>query len=64
MAAAGVFDIVENYGLIRMLIGQGKPWWPTIVFWSAVLKYILVVFGLGYLMTGFVATLIRSDPQG
>ena len=61
MVAAGVFDIVENYGLIRFLIGEGKPWWPTIVFWSAVLKYILVVIGLGYLVIGFITQILRRE---
>ena len=59
MIAAGVFDVVENYGLIRFLIGEGKPWWPGIVFWSAALKYVLVILGLGYLVVGFIAMLIR-----
>lgn len=62
MVAAGVFDIIENYGLIRFLIGEGRPWWPSIVFWSAVLKYVLVVIGLGYLVIGFIAQLFRRGP--
>lgn len=61
MIVAAVFDIVENYGLIRFLIGEGKPWWPTIVYWSAVFKYILVILGLGYIAIGFIAKLVRSD---
>ena len=60
MVAAGVFDIVENYGLIRFLIGEGKSWWPTIVFWSAALKYILVLAGLGYIVVAFITKLVRS----
>jgi hypothetical protein len=59
MVAAGAFDFVENYGLIRLLIGEGKPWWPTIVFWCAVLKFALIGIGLAYLVIGFITHLIR-----
>jgi hypothetical protein len=64
MIAAGAFDFVENYGLIRMLIGEGKPWWPTIAYWCAVIKFILVGLGLAYLVVGFIVELIRSERQG
>jgi hypothetical protein len=64
MVAAGAFDFVENYGLIRMLIGEGKAWWPVIAYWCAVIKFILVGIGLVYLVVGFIVQLIRSEPQG
>ena len=64
MIVAGAFDFVENYGLIRMLISEGKPWWPAIAYWCAVLKFVLVGIGLVYLVIGFSAQLIRRESQG
>ena len=61
MIAAGAFDFVENYGLIRMLIGEGKPWWPTIVYWCAIFKFVLIGIGFVYLIVGFITQLFRRD---
>lgn len=32
MVAAAVFNAVENYAMIRLLIDTGRPWWPGIVY--------------------------------
>ena len=63
MVAAGLFDFIENYGLIRLLINQGKPWWPSIVYWSAVLKYLLVGIALVYLVVGFIVQFVRGNKS-
>lgn len=48
VVAAACFDAVENYALIRILIGSQKAYLPQIAHWSARLKFWMVAFGLVY----------------
>ncbi|GMR09343.1 MAG: hypothetical protein BMS9Abin28_0161 [Anaerolineae bacterium] len=61
MVAAGAFDFVENYGLIRVLICAEKSWWPVIARWSAIFKFILIGIGLSYLVVGFISLQLRRE---
>lgn len=47
--AAGLFDAIENFALIQMLIGTQSEIWPQVAFWFAAIKFILVGIGISYL---------------
>ena len=51
--AAALFDAVENYALVRMLI-LNEVWtpYPEIAAWCATLKFGLLVLGLVYALVG------------
>jgi len=50
--AAGLLDALENYGLIRVLLGTQIEAWPTIARLAATGKFILVALGLLYVLVG------------
>jgi hypothetical protein len=52
---AAILDAVENFGLIRILLGSGAPLWPVIAGVCASIKFTLVAFGLIYVFLGYPA---------
>src|SRR5215207_3031652 len=46
--AAALFDAVENYTLLQILIGNPQPSYPSIAAFCAVMEFSLIVFGLIY----------------
>jgi len=50
--AAGLLDALENYGLIRVLLGTQFEAWPTLARLAATGKFILVALGLLYVLVG------------
>ena len=52
---AGLLDAVENYSLIRVLLGTRFESWPTVARISATGKFALVALGLIYLLFALVA---------
>jgi hypothetical protein len=49
---AALLDAVENYALIRVLLGSQLDFWPKIAAWCAVPKFVLVAAGLAYILIG------------
>jgi hypothetical protein len=58
LLAAGMLDALENYALIRVLLGSPAGCWPVVARACAIPKFVLVVAGLAYLGLGFIALLI------
>jgi hypothetical protein len=54
---------VENYALIRVLLGSPSALWPAVARWCAIPKFLLVAAGLVYLLVGVVAAL-ACRPRG
>jgi len=46
--AAAIFDAMENYTLLQILIGNPQPSYPAIAAFCAVMKFGLIAFGLIY----------------
>jgi hypothetical protein len=55
---AALLDAVENYALIRVLLGSGAELWPPLAWWCAVLKFLIVAAGLAYIGVGGVVVLV------
>jgi hypothetical protein len=49
---AALLDAVENYALIRVLLGSNLVYWPRVAAWCAVPKFVIVAAGLVYLLIG------------
>lgn len=50
--AAALFDAVENYALIKVLLGVVESPYPEISFYCASIKFGLLIFGLLYALGG------------
>ena len=53
---AGLLDGVENYALIKILLGSVQEFWLTIAWFCAAPKFALVGLGLIYLIFGTILT--------
>jgi hypothetical protein len=61
LVLAGVLDAIENYSLIRILLGAMAAHLPALARWCALPKFLLVGVGLVYFVVGgFLALLSRS----
>ncbi|MFO1432902.1 MAG: hypothetical protein U1F76_22775 [Candidatus Competibacteraceae bacterium] len=58
--AAGGFDAVENYALIRQLLTAPSELWAQVAWWCALPKFGLPLIGLGYLLAGYAIRLTKS----
>ncbi len=55
--AAGVFDCIENYNLIQMLLGYGQEVNALMAQWCAIPKFALIGLALAYFFVGGVVAL-------
>jgi hypothetical protein len=63
--AAGLLDAVENFALIRLLLGSDGAAWPLLAWWCAAAKFSLVGAGLVYLLAGLaLAVTARGRDAG
>jgi hypothetical protein len=60
---SGVFDAIENYGLIRQLLDGANTFWARVALWCAVPKFALVGAGLLYGAIGTSAAHWIARPQ-
>jgi hypothetical protein len=51
---AALLDAVENGALLTMLLDVPAQPWPAVAWWSAVLKFALVLLGLIYTIVGVI----------
>jgi len=62
---AALLDALENYALIRLLLGGQQTWWPAVARWCALPKFLIVALGLLYVVAGVavivVARLVKRD---
>ena len=57
---AALLDALENYALIRILLGSINELWPPIAKWCAGVKFFLVAIGIGYILLGVLYLLIAN----
>lgn len=63
---AGVLDSLENYALIRLLLGSRQAGFAAVAQWCAVPKFLIVLVGLVYVALGLPISLVtigRGKPQ-
>lgn len=60
---AALLDALENYALIRVLLGSLNETWPVIAYWSAIVKFTLVGFVLIYIFVGALIALFTRGKK-
>jgi len=50
----GLFDVVENYSLIQLLLGSQSTLWPTTAYYSAIAKFSGTAIALSLIICGQV----------
>ena len=55
---AAILDSIENYALIKILLGAQREIFAVLAYWCAVPKFVIVAAGIGYIC--FVLVLIIS----
>lgn len=60
MFAAGLFDCIENYNLIQILLGNGQEINAMLAQWCAILKFTIVGLGLAYFFIIGAAVLVKK----
>jgi hypothetical protein len=49
---AGLLDSLENYALIRVLLGTKLAYWPEVAHWCAIPKFLIIAAGILYVVLG------------
>ena len=57
MIAAALLDAMENYALIRVLLGSQQELWPAVARWCAIPKFLIVAAGFLFLLVGALVVL-------
>ncbi|MFY0628931.1 MAG: hypothetical protein JXR05_01045 [Flavobacteriaceae bacterium] len=57
---AGIFDYIENIGLINLLLGNLEQFWVSISFYFATIKFIIILIGILYILINFTLFLIKK----
>jgi hypothetical protein len=60
---AAILDAIENYALIQLLLGSANESWPTIAWICAAPKFVLVGFGLLYLIIGTIVIIFTKKQS-
>jgi len=55
---AAILDAVENYALIRVLLGSSQNLWPALARFCAGPKFFIVTAGLLYVIFGLILIFI------
>lgn len=59
---AALLDVFENVGLVHVLLGAESEFWPSLAFWCAIPKFLIVAGGLLYLVVSAVLLMVRKPP--
>ncbi len=57
----GIFDAIENYGLIQLLLGSQNTIWPVTAYYCAIAKFSGLGLALLSLLTGQVYAKVKSE---
>lgn len=60
MFAAGLFDCIENYNLIQILLGLGQETNAMLAQWCAMVKFTIIGLGLAYFFIGGAIVLVKK----
>ncbi len=61
---AGLLDSLENYALIRVLLGSERAYWPAIARWCAFPKFVIVAVGILYIVLAAIFLLWKTRLSG
>ncbi|MBI3941564.1 MAG: hypothetical protein HY326_01005 [Chloroflexi bacterium] len=64
LVGAGLLDMLENYALIRTLLGSQADVWPQVARWCAIPKFVIVAGGIGYVLIGAIVNVFGQVRRG
>jgi hypothetical protein len=56
---AALLDAVENFALLRLILGAEREAWPALARWCAIVKFSIVAAGLAYILVGLTIIAVR-----
>jgi hypothetical protein len=63
LLVAATLDAVENYALIRILLGSQQANLAFLARWAALVKFALVLLAILYVLCGFVVSILRRKAK-
>jgi len=57
---AGIFDYIENIGLINLVLGNMDQFWVSVAFYSATIKFFIILVVFLYILINFSLFLIKK----
>ncbi len=57
---AGICDYVENFGLIKLLLGSIEQFWVSLAYYFASVKFMIILVGIFYILVNFVIFLMKK----
>jgi len=58
---AAFCDVIENIALLQQISGKTTQFWVSLAYYFAVLKFALILLGIGYLIIDFLVFLIKRN---
>jgi hypothetical protein len=58
---AAFFDIIENFALIKLLLGDLQQQWSSIAYYSATTKFLLVGLGTLFVLSNSILLVFRKN---
>lgn len=56
-------DLIENIGMIQMMLGKVSSFWATTTSYFAVVKFLIILVGIGYILINFMVFLIKKSKK-
>ena len=60
---AALFDAIENIALIKLLLGSNNSIYPTIAYYFASIKFIIIAIGIIYIIIGLLTALFQKGLE-
>ena len=57
---AGLFDYIENIGLVSLLLGNMEQIWVSIAFYFASMKFLILLVAILYILLNFILFLVKK----
>ncbi len=57
---AGIFDYIENIGLINLILGNMEQFWVSIAYYFAMIKFLIILIAILYILLNFITLLIKK----
>ncbi len=60
---AALFDAIENIALIKLLLGSNNSLFPSIAYYFASIKFVLIAIGIIYIIIGLLTLQFQKELE-
>ena len=60
---AALLDAIENFALIKLLLGSNNSIFPSIAYYFASIKFVIIAIGIIYIIIGYTASLFQKGLE-